>query len=135
MTKPDTNDAMTPQQERAIEALTAGASITDAATTVGVARQTVSGWLNHHHGFKAALNARRDELRQSTVDRLRTLLLKAVDVLEQAVAQNSIPAAVHVLKAAGVYGVPATIGPTDAADVALEAEERESQRFRRQVAL
>jgi transposase-like protein len=64
-TNPDTEAdrwALNPQQEAAVALLAAGTTVTDAAEAIGVARQTVSEWLHHHHGFKAALNRRREEV-------------------------------------------------------------------------
>src|SRR5215468_9438272 len=62
-TNPDTPDwTLTPQQETAVDLLVSGKTVTDTATAVEVTRQTVSEWLNHHPGFQAALNRRRQEL-------------------------------------------------------------------------
>lgn len=80
MTPPETtNDdsgklALTPQQSAAADLLAAGASVTDAAASIGVARQTVSGWLHGDRVFQAALNRRREELWSRVTDRLRALL-------------------------------------------------------------
>jgi len=49
--------------------------------------QTVSEWRNHHLGFQAALNSRRQELWDGMADTLRGLLPKALEVLERALEQ------------------------------------------------
>src|SRR5262245_24025731 len=61
--KPTNNDAskweLTPQQAAAVDLLAAGRMVSETAEAVGVVRQTVSEWLNQHHGFQAELNQRR----------------------------------------------------------------------------
>jgi DNA-binding NarL/FixJ family response regulator len=56
-TNPDASEewALTPQQEAAVDLLATGRTVTDTADAVGVARQTVSEWVNQHYGFRAAL--------------------------------------------------------------------------------
>jgi len=99
---------LTPQQETAVDLLCTGKTVTDTAKACGVARQTVSEWLHHHSGFQDACIRRRRELWEELTDRLRSLLPKAIDVVEQELTGESpLPAAVHVLKACGLYGVPA----------------------------
>ena len=75
-------DNLAPQQETAADLLAFGATVTDAAATVKVSRQTVSEWLNHHAGFQAVLNARRRELFAENQERLRSLIPKALETLE-----------------------------------------------------
>jgi hypothetical protein len=110
-TKPDTHK-LTPQQSAAVDALAFGATVTDTAETVKVARQTVSGWLHHDAPFQASLNARRQELWTGHVERLRSLVPKAMDTLEAAVSdeKQGVVVAVHILKAVGLYGLPAPGG-------------------------
>jgi hypothetical protein len=115
MTKPDTYKdtyKLTPQQAAAVDALVIGSTVTDAAETVKVARQTVSNWLHHDASFQAALNARRQELWTGHVERLRSLVPKAMDTLEAAASdeKQGVAVAVHILKAVGLYGLPAPGG-------------------------
>jgi hypothetical protein len=70
------------EQQNAIDLLVTGQTDTEVATTVGVTRQTISIWRNHHPGFQAALHARRQAIWGAAVDRLRELLPKAVERLE-----------------------------------------------------
>jgi malate synthase len=100
-------DNLTPQQETAADLLAFGATVTDAAATVKVSRQTVSEWLNHHAGFQAVLNARRRELFAENQERLRSLIPKALETLEGSLGDErlAMAAAVHILKAAGLYGL------------------------------
>jgi CRP-like cAMP-binding protein len=97
-TEPDTpNWTLSPQQETAVTLLASGKTITDTAIAVEVTRQTVSEWVNHHPGFQAAVNARRQELWDGMVDTLRGLLPKALDVLARELEGDTpLPTAVHV---------------------------------------
>ncbi len=95
-TKTDTHK-LTPQQSAAVDALAFGATVTDAAETVKVSRQTVSEWLHHHAAFQAALHARQRELWRGHVERLRSLVPKAMDALEVAVSDEKQGVAAAVL--------------------------------------
>jgi hypothetical protein len=44
-----------------VDLLVSGTNLQDTADAIAVTRQTVSGWVNHHAGFQAALNKRRQE--------------------------------------------------------------------------
>jgi hypothetical protein len=105
-------DNLTPQQETAVDLLAFGATVTDAAATVKVSRQTVSEWRNHHAGFQAVLNARRRELFAENQERLRSLVPKALETLEGSLGdkRQAMATAVHILKAAGLYGLPEPSG-------------------------
>jgi len=131
-TNPDTPDwTLTPQQETAVDLLASGKTVTDTATAVEVTRQTVSEWLNHHPGFQAALNRRRQDLWAGMTDALRGLLPKALEVLKcELEGERPLPAAVHVLKACGLYGVPAPHGPTEPEDAVLAEQQRQGERRR-----
>jgi hypothetical protein len=125
--KPTNPDApiwtLTPQQAAAVDLLASGKNLQDTADAIDVTRQTVSDWVNHHPGFQAALNRRRQELWDGMADRLRGLLPKALDVLAQALEDETpLPAAVHILKACGLYGLPQPDGPTDPEEIAIDAQ-------------
>ena len=132
-TNPDTPDwTLTPQQETAVDLLASGKTVTDTAQAIEVTRQTVSEWLNHHPGFQAALNRRRQELWIGMTDTLRGLLPKALEVLKSELeSETPLPAAVHVLKACGLYGMLPPRGPTEVEDAVLAEEERQSERRRK----
>ena len=120
-TNPDTPDwILAPQQETAVDLLASGKTVTDTAKAIEVTRQTVSEWLNHHPGFEAALNSRRRELWNGMTDTLRGLLPTALEVLKcELESETPLPAAVHVLKACGLYGMPAPQGPTEVEDAVI----------------
>ena len=103
---------LTPQQLAAVDALATGRNVTSTAEAVKVSRQTVSEWLHHDAAFQAALNMRRQELWNDSADRLRSMVPQALDELGRWFrSHKGLEAAVHVLKAAGVYNLPV---PTDA---------------------
>jgi hypothetical protein len=122
-------DTLTPQQAAAADLLAFGATVTDAAETVKVSRQTVSEWLHHNAAFQAALHARQRELWQGHVERLRSLVPKAMDALEVAVSdeKQGVAAAVHILKAAGLYGLTAPGGSIHVDEI--EGAERSRQNW------
>jgi transposase-like protein len=90
---------LSPQQETAVDLLAAGATVTEAAEKLGVARQTVSEWRNHNRSFQAALNERRGELWSSTTDRLRALVPPALDLLEREVRNGNVKVALALVRA------------------------------------
>jgi hypothetical protein len=120
-------DTLTPQQAAAADLLAFGVTVTDAAETVKVSRQTVSEWLHHNPAFQAALNARRQELWTGHAERLRSLVPKAMDALEVAVSdeQQGVAAAVHILKAAGLYGLREPNGSIHVDEIKSAEQRRE----------
>ena len=93
------------QQRRAVDLLVLGRNDRETGEKIGVARQTVCGWRCKNPEFVAAINERRSELWDCQTERLRGLLARAVDVLEAELdGDRALRAAVHVLKAVGVYG-------------------------------
>jgi transposase-like protein len=131
-TNPDVcNWELTPQQEAAVDLLALGRSITDVAKEVGVARQTLSLWRNKQPSFQAAFNLRRRELWEAASERLRTLVPGALDVLESAVANGDLRAALGVLKAAGLHGLEPPEGPIEPQDAEIAMKEEESARSSR----
>jgi hypothetical protein len=90
-----------------------------------VARQTVSAWYNKDPEFRAALNQRRQEMQAELHDRLRALAPAAAEALEQELGgPDRLQAAVHLLRAAGLYGPPRAVGPTDPEEIRSEEAQR-----------
>jgi hypothetical protein len=129
-TNPDSG--LSPQQLTVGDLLAVGATITDAAKRVGVCRQTVSDWVHHNPRFRAHMNRRRRESWVSMTDHLRSLVPKALEILAQALEEKKdLTAAIHTLKACGLYGNVSPAGPTSVEEVELEEAEVESARRRR----
>ena len=95
-------------QENAIDLLVAGKSDREVAEAVNVNRSTVNQWRNHDPLFVAELNARRKGIWGSQCERLRNLVAKAVDVLEEDLDSENPKlrqsAAIHILKSVKLYG-------------------------------
>jgi hypothetical protein len=121
--------ALTPQQELAVDLLAGGKTVTEAAAAVGVARQTVSEWLNRSAVFRAGLNGRRQELWIANADRLRALLPEAVEALAGELrGGDRLKAAALVLRSCGAYGLAAPLAPTDPEEIELADQERDGTR-------
>lgn len=108
MTKSDKTRQLSLEQENAIDLLIQGKSDREVAEAVKVSRQTVNQWRNHDAVFVSALNARRQEIWGSQSERLRSLVKKAVDVLEADLDSDDRKlrqsAAIHLLKSVKLYG-------------------------------
>ena len=112
------------KQERAIDMLLGGSTVSEVAKVLGTARQTISGWRNRNPDFMAELVARRTELRDAHVDQITTLVPRAIDVVSNKVEEGSLPAAIHALRAVGLYGGNGRpLGPVDAEEVRVQLEE------------
>lgn len=120
-TKSDKNGQLTPQQETALDLILAGQSDREVAAAVKRRRQTICEW-RHDPVFEAALNTRRSEIWGHSIDRLRGLLPKALDVLEEALDKGDVRTAWRVVELASMREVkglgPSTIGPTTPQGVA-----------------
>lgn len=107
-------DTLSIEQQNAIDLLILGKPDREVAEEVGVSRPTVTDWRNHNEHFAAELNRRRREVWGAHTERLRTLVERAVDALEDNLDADDPSlrqsAAVHVLKAVGLYG--ADLHPT-----------------------
>jgi hypothetical protein len=128
-TRPD----LTPAQLNAVDLLATGKTVTAAAESANVARQTVSEWMNHDPVFQAALNQRRSELWSEQCDRYRAMLPKALDTVEEALTiggPDALKAALTIIRLSGLELKPT--GETEAEDVEITLKKRESDRmFRR----
>jgi len=137
MTKPDKTCHLSIEQQNAIDLLIQGKSDRETAELVGVTRQTVTGWRNEHALFAAELNQLRQEVWGSQVERLRGLVCKAVDTIEENLNSEDDSArqrsAEYVLKSVGLYGADLKPkGATTAEDVQKDWNERafmDSMRF------
>ena len=119
-------DALTPNQDKALAALLAGKSVTDAAAAAEVDRTTVHRWLKDDFGFRAAFNRERHRLREAMQSRLMTLAEKAMECVERSIADGDGKAALALLKGLGLLpGEPPNIGSEDPADLAADARRQE----------
>lgn len=135
MAKSDEIRQLNIEQENAIDLLIQGRSDREVAEAVGVSRQTITGWRNYNPVFIAVLNERRYEIWGAQTERLRGLVESAVSVLQNDLDNEDMrlrqSAAVHILKAVGLYG--ADLQPTGkilAEDVEDDWRYSESMPFR-----
>lgn len=107
-TVPDKSRHLTPAQEVAVALVLAGKTDGEVAEAAGVSRQTVWEWRHHHPAFIAAMNRARLEVWEAATERLRSLLTRAVEVLAEDLDGEDRrlrqQAAVHLLRAVGLYG-------------------------------
>jgi hypothetical protein len=92
-----TDQELSAAQEKAIEALLAGKSVSEAAIVADVNRTTVHRWLNDPR-FDLALRRSRRELREAMRARLLALGSKAIDSVERSIVDGDANAALAVLK-------------------------------------
>jgi transposase-like protein len=123
--------ALSSQQEAVVDLLGSGMNISEAAEKVGVTRQTVSEWVNRNPAFQAGLNRRRQELWAEASDKLRSLLSAALALLEQAVKEGNIRAAIAVLRSAGLEHLPPPEGATEPDEIETANKEAEAARANR----
>lgn len=101
---------LTPQKIKAIDLLVSGQSVVDTAEELGIAYETLSRWRNHDSVFIAAFNARRLYLWEANAERLRSLVNKAVRVIEAAFDSKNestrLKAADMILRSVGLANLP-----------------------------
>jgi Homeodomain-like domain len=101
--KPFHPKPLTIEQESAIDLLLTGNSDREVAETVGVHRMTVQQWRTTHPLFMATLHRRREELFSGAVDRMRSLLSKALDNITGAIEGGDVSASFALPKATGLH--------------------------------
>jgi hypothetical protein len=108
-------------QLSAIDLLVSGKNDKETAELLGLSRTAVTKWRLYDPVFQAALNQRRAEVWGAGLDRLRSLIPKALDALAEEVESKESPnrfkAAVEVLKLVQLSSGAAGIGPTDAEEI------------------
>ena len=122
-------DSLTVTQEKAIQLLMTGLSDQAVADELDIARQTVNNWRHNDAVFAARFNTERQALWSTHREKLRSLVSQAVDVLAGDMAATLEPklrqsAAIHVLKAVGLYGQD--MKPSGAIDSGQVERERQA---------
>ena len=90
------------KQEKAVALLLTGLSVTEVAMQLKVTRPTVSYWINRHFEFKRVLELGRQVVWQTSRDQLTSLTDDAIKVMKQHLDNNSLAAAIAVIKAVGL---------------------------------
>jgi hypothetical protein len=94
---------LTPEQENAIDLLCLGKPDREICEIIGIGRSSLWTW-RKNPVFIAELNRRRQALWAEAHGRLQALVGKAIDVIEQSVAEGDVRVAIEVLKTVGIYG-------------------------------
>jgi Homeodomain-like domain len=101
------------EQESAVDLLLAGHCDREVAETLGLHRMTVQKWRTGHVLFMATLAQKREELFGVAVNRLRSLLTKALDNIAGAIEDGDVRSSFELLKATGLHGFCPPTGETD----------------------
>jgi hypothetical protein len=113
-------DALTIEQENAINQLLTGASDQAVAGRLKLNRSTIHRWRHGHPLFIAELNRRRAAARDSSLDLIRYLVPRALETVRDQVVNGDGKLALAFLHQTGIFGsrdtgsvVLADVGPTD----------------------
>lgn len=111
---------LTDEQVRAAALVAQGKTASEAAEELATDASRVTAWQRSAH-FVAEVNRQRHATWTAAQDRLRGLVPRALETLEEALRQGDVRAAVEVLRAVGLYGkVDAPAGQTDPELVMVE---------------
>jgi hypothetical protein len=123
---------LTMPQLDAIDLLAAGKTDKDTAQQLGLSRACVTKWCLYDPVFQAALNRRRAEVWSAGIDRLRSLIPKALDALadelENRDSPNRLKAASEILRLARLPADALKTGPTDPEEIVHQVVERRRKR-------
>jgi hypothetical protein len=112
---------LTLAQQSAIDLLATGKTDTETAELLNLSRTCVSKWRCYDPAFQAALNARRAEVWSCGIDRLRSLIPKALDALaaelENQNSPNRLKAACELLRLAQIPDGALKAGPTEPEEI------------------
>lgn len=112
------NAPLNAAQDKALAALLAGMTQSEAAKEAGVDRTTIYRWLQSDFAFQARLNAGRRERWDADQVRLAALTSKALATVEKAVEDGDVKASLAVLRGGGLLpGRPPSIGSDDPVDL------------------
>src|SRR5699024_9163706 len=120
---------LTVEQLNAIDLLVTGKSDQETADIVGVNRVTITKWRNYDFHFQAELNKRRKEIFGSSIDKMRSLIPRAMERLEQEInEENGWKVALEIIKIVGIGDREfQRIGHDDAEKIIREEAEKKSQ--------
>ena len=104
MSKPNQTQppGLSDRQSLVVDLLLQGATHSDAAAEVGVARTTVTSWANHNVHFIVEHNLRRTDRLKASADCLHALVLKALLLVESEIDGGEVGSALALLKLVGV---------------------------------
>jgi hypothetical protein len=121
------------QQQAAVELLAADKTDKQTAEPLSLPAERVTRWRLYDPVFQAALNACRAEVWQASIDRLRSMLPKALDTLAEELNRADNPdrckLALDILRLAKLPGSTPQ-GPTDPETIVRQAVNQERQHAR-----
>jgi hypothetical protein len=121
-----TDVKLTVRQERAIEHLLTGMTVSATAADLRVDRSTIHRWLREDADFQIVLNLRRREIVEAVQWRLITLVNAAIDALETALSNGDTQSSFKILSGLGLLnGSLPHIGPVDRKGIDLQEQLRE----------
>lgn len=131
-TKKPAKGELTVTQESAVDLLASGKNDTETAEALGIHRVTVTRWRNYSPEFRATLADRRRMIWGSSADLLRSMLPKALKVL-----QGNLDSDDWATRTQAAYGIIRTAGklplepvePTDPDDYVQQTFDRELNRL------
>lgn len=130
--------SLSDEQQAALSALISGKAIREAAGAAQVHRTTISRWLHHDPHFRAAYNAWRQELIDSSRARLLRTAEIATATVHRAIAKGDGRLALALLKHLGLAS-EAAAGPADPAlaldEIVIESDEHRAALTRRLTAI
>lgn len=117
---------LTIEQLNAIDLLVGGKTDQEVADKINVNRVTVTKWRNYDIYFQAELNKRRKEIWGASIDKMRALVPKAMERLEQEFdSKYGWKIALEIIKLAGLEGNHIkNIGHDDADKILTELAEK-----------
>ena len=130
-----TRPNLTIQQETALHALLNGASQQQASTQAGVARTTVTNWINHCVPFIQELNRQRNERTNLLIEHGTRVAQKALTTVENAIEEGDSKLAMAYLSALGLPTVVQLSRSRPETPMSVEsvlAQELQSQLFAQQ---
>jgi hypothetical protein len=114
-------EGLTLAQQNAVDLLASGKTDTEVAEILGLHRTTITKWRLYHPEFQAALNRVRAEIWSVGLDRLRSLIPAAVNVLAEAMGDpknaERVKAATAILKLVPLTPETFAAGPGDAEEI------------------
>ncbi len=122
---------MQPGQQRALELILAGHSVTDIAAQVGVRRETVWRWRNDP-SFASEVSVRQGQRRQAIHDELDAGVIESVRMLRGLVADTDAPPGARV-RAATALMDRAGLTPAYAVEVRHSADHAQQQAAQPQI--
>jgi hypothetical protein len=115
-------------QLSAIDLLVSGKNDKETAELLGLSRTAVTKWRLYDPVFQATLNLRRTEVWGAGIDRLRSLIPKALDALAEEMESkenpNRLKAALEVLRIAQLSAGGLAQGPTDPDEIVRKIVEQ-----------